>query len=180
MAPFTKSRRTVRLVPCLSCRITRRALSKATSFLVLQWTRKITFTLQIPSLQMEPFGSLRLKGAMSVFASNIQPIGLTIRNGNNLFVSTAYEDGDGSNGAGIPGGGKIIQIAPSGAQTVVASGLGDLDLRGIGLDHFGNFYVTDHSFGNHGNPDVTRPVLASMWQISRPLPSGRCPLGSAG
>jgi sugar lactone lactonase YvrE len=92
------------------------------------------------------------QGAMSVFASNIQPIGLTIRNGNNLFVSTVYEDGDGSNGADIPGGGKIIQIAPSGAQTVVASGLGDLDLRGIGLDHFGNFYVTDHAFGNHGNP----------------------------
>src|SRR5215475_4652868 len=97
------------------------------------------------------------QGAMSVFASNIQAIGLTIRNGNNLFVSTVYEDGDGSNGVDIPGGGKIIQIAPSGAQTVVAPpvgapGLGDLDLRGIGLDHFGNFYVTDHAFGNHGNP----------------------------
>ena len=92
------------------------------------------------------------QGAMSVFASNIQPIGLTFDSRNNLLVSTAYEDGDGSNGADIPGGGKIIQISPSGAQTVVASQLGDLDLRGIGIDQFGNFYVTDHAFGNHGNP----------------------------
>jgi len=180
MAPFTKSRRTVRLVPCLSCRITRRALSKATSFFGVAVDKKnnVYLTDTVPS--NGTVWKFTPQGAMSVFASNIQPIGLTIRNGNNLFVSTPYEDGDGSNGAGIPGGGKIIQIAPSGAQTVVASGLGDLDLRGIGLDHFGNFYVTDHSFGNHGNPDVTRPVLASMWQISRPLPSGRCPLGSAG
>ncbi|MFL6546062.1 MAG: hypothetical protein ACJ8LM_12905 [Candidatus Udaeobacter sp.] len=68
------------------------------------------------------------------------------------MVATAYEDGDLSNGAGIPFGGKIIKISPAGRQTIIASGLGERDLRGIAIDAFGNIFVTDHAFGNHGNP----------------------------
>jgi hypothetical protein len=96
------------------------------------------------------------KGKQSIFASNIQAIGLTFDNKANLFVATSYEDGDGSNGADIPGGGKIIKISPAGKQTTIASGLGDLDLRGIAVDAVGNVFVI--------TPSATTaiPVVSTM------------------
>jgi DNA-binding beta-propeller fold protein YncE len=108
------------------------------------------------------------KGKQSIFASNIQAIGLTFDDTGNLVVATSYEDGDGSNGANIPGGGKIIKISPSGKQTVVASGLGDLDLRGIVMDAFGNIFVADHAFGNHGNPSTFNynPSYSNVLKVS--------------
>lgn len=92
------------------------------------------------------------RGQQSIFVSGLQALGLAFDRMGNLWVATSYEDGDGSNGAGIPGGGKIIKISPSGRQTIIASGLGDRDLRGIAIDAFGNIFVIDHAFGNHGTP----------------------------
>jgi sugar lactone lactonase YvrE len=108
------------------------------------------------------------KGKQSIFASNIQPVGLTFDSMGNLLVATSYEDGDGSNGAGIPGGGKIIKISPGGKQTVVASGLGDLDLRGIAIDASGNIFVADHAFGNHGNPSTFNynPIYSNVLKVN--------------
>src|SRR6266487_1957427 len=113
------------------------------------------------------------KGKQSIFASNIQAIGLTFDSTGNLLVTTSYEDGDGSNGAGIPGGGKIIKIPPSGKQTVVASGLGDLDLRGIAIDSFGNIFAADHAFGNHGNPSTFNydPIYSNVLKVSNGVAS---------
>jgi hypothetical protein len=107
-------------------------------------------------------------GQQSIFVSNVQPSGLTFDNTGNLWIATAYEDGDGTNGAGIPGGGKIIKISPAGKQTIVASGLGDLDLRGIAIDAFGNIFVTDHAFGNHGNPCCFNydPTYSNVLKVS--------------
>jgi hypothetical protein len=113
------------------------------------------------------------KGQQSIFVSGLQALGLAFDSTGNLWVATSYEDGDGSNGAGIPGGGKIIKISPSGKQTIIASGLGDLDLRDIVIDAADNIFVTDHAFGNHGNPSTFNynPSYSTVLKVSNGVAS---------
>src|SRR5205823_10164808 len=82
------------------------------------------------------------RGQQSIFVSGLAANGLAFDRHGKSVVATAYEDGDLSNGAGIPFGGKIIKISPAGRQTIIASGLGERDLRGIAIDAFGNIFVT--------------------------------------